>query len=100
MNRLIRPFDGASVYRTKGIDIACKVSKTFDKEVTIALSKFRRLDYGETSFEDKLVNDDALLHYDRVIATYETVQGRIWIVAESEDGMQYTSITALFPSEY
>ena len=97
---MIRPFDGASVYRTKGIDIACKVSKIFDKEIMIALSKFKRLDYGETSFEDKLVNDDALLHHDRVIATYETVQGRIWIVAESEDGMQYTSITVLFPSEY
>ena len=97
---MIRPFDGASVYKTRGIDIACKVSKIFDKEIMIALSKFKRLDYGETSFEDKLVNDDALLHYDRVIATYETVQGRIWIVAESEDGMQYTSITLLFPSEY
>lgn len=97
---MIRPFDGASVYKTRGIDIACKVSKIFDKEIMIALSKFKRLDYGETSFEDKLVNDDALLHYDRVIATYETVQGRIWIVAESEDGMQYTSITVLFPSEY
>lgn len=97
---MIRPFDGASVYKTRGIDIACKVSKIFDKEIMIALSKFKRLDYGETSFEDKLVNDDALLHHDRVIATYETVQGRIWIVAESEDGMQYTSITVLFPSEY
>ena len=66
----------------------------------IALSKFMRLDYGETSYEDKLINDDALLHYDRVIAAYETVQGKIWIIAESEDGKQYNSITVLFPSEY
>ena len=66
----------------------------------IALSKFMRLDYGETSYEDKLINDDALLHYDRVFAAYETVQGKIWIIAESEDGKRYTSVTVLFPSEY
>ena len=97
---MLRPFDGASVYRTKGIDIACKVSKTFDKEVMLALSKFRRLDYGDTSFEDKLVNDDALKHWDRVIAVYETIQGKIWIIAESETEEKYTTITVLFPYEY
>ena len=93
-------FSGASIYKTKSVDVACKISKTFDKEVMIALSKFMRLDYGETSYEDKLINDDALLHYDRVIAAYETVQGKIWIIAESEDGKRYTSVTVLFPSEY
>ena len=66
----------------------------------IALSKFKRLDYGETSFEDKLVNDDALLHHDRVIAAYETIQGKIWVIAESENGDRYTTVTVLFPSEY
>ena len=93
---MIRPFDEASIYRTKGIDIACKVSKTFEKEVMIALSKFMRLDYGETSFEDKLVNDDAVKHLDRVIAAYETIQGKIWV----ENGDRYTTVTVLFPSEY
>ena len=97
MNRI---FAGASVYKTEGVDVACRVSKTFDREVMTSISKFKRLDYGETSYEDKIINDDALLHCDRVIAAYETVQGRIWIIAESEDGKQYTSITVLFPSEY
>lgn len=93
-------FAGASICKTKGIDVACKISKTFDKDVMISISKFMRRDYGDTSYEDKLINDDALLHYDRVIAAYETAKGKIWIIAESEDGKQYTNITVLFPSEY
>lgn len=66
----------------------------------LALSKFRRLDYGDISFEDKLVNDDALKYWDRVIAVYETIQDKIWIIAESETEERYTTITILFLYEY
>lgn len=50
-------FAGASIYKTKGVDVACRISNTFDREVMISLSKFMRLDYGETSYEDILINE-------------------------------------------
>lgn len=94
------PFCGAAIYKTNGVDTACKLSKTFEKETVIAISKFLRLDYGDTSFEDVVVNEDALKHFDRVLAVYETSKGKLWVIAESENGKEYTTLTVLFPYEY
>ena len=94
------PFCGVAIYKTNGVDTACKLSKTFEKETVIAISKFLRLDYGDTSFEDLVVNEDALKHFDRVLAVYETSKGKLWVIAESENGKEYTTLTVLFPYEY
>ena len=97
---MISPFCGATIYKTDGVDTVCKLSKTFEKETVIAISKFLRLDYGDTSFEDVMVNEDALKHFDRVLAVYETSEGKLWVSAESKDGKEYTTLTVLFPHEY
>ncbi|MBQ9764389.1 MAG: hypothetical protein IJV92_08550 [Phascolarctobacterium sp.] len=65
-----------------------------------SVSKFLRLNYGDTSPEDIVVNDDALKYKDRVLAVYETTKGKIWIIAESDNSIEYNIITVLFPDDY
>ena len=93
----MRPFDKARICKTETIDLATKESKTFSQEVMTATSKFLRLDFGETSPEDIIVNNDALKYKDRILAVYETTKGKIWIMAESENKVEYTVMTILFP---
>lgn len=95
----MRPFDKARICKTESINLATQKSKTFSKEVMTATSKFLRLDFGETSPEDIVVNNDALKYKDRVLAVYETTKGKIWIMAESENKVEYTIVTILFPSD-
>ena len=47
-----------------------------------------------------VVNDDALKYKDRVLAVYETTKGKIWIIAESDNAIEYNIITVLFPDDY
>ena len=96
----MRPFDRAKIYKTRAIDEASKESNIFSREVMTSLSKFLRLDYGDTSPEDIVVNDDALKYKDRVLAVYETTKGKIWIIAESDNAIEYNIITVLFPNDY
>ena len=93
----MRPFDKARICKTESISLATQKSKTFSQEVMTATSKFLRLDFGETSPEDIVVNNDALKYKDRVLAVYETTKGKIWIMAESENKVEYTIVTILFP---
>ena len=96
----MRPFDNAKIYITKGISTAINDSSLFEREVITSIGKFKRLDYGETSPEDIIVNNDALNYKDRVIGVYSTSKTNIWIIAESEDGNEYTILTVLLPEEY
>ena len=93
----MRPFDKAKICKTETIDLANKESKTFSQEVMSATSKFLCLDFGETSPEDIIVNNDALKYKDRILAVYETTKGKIWIMAESENKVEYTIVTIFFP---
>ena len=96
----MRPFDRAKIYKTQAIDLASKESTAFSREVMTSISKFLRFDYGDTSPEDIVVNDDALKYKDRVLAVYETTKGKIWIIAESDNAIEYTHLTVLFPDDY
>jgi len=95
----VRPFDKGRIYKTEAIDLTTQESKTFSQEVMTATAKFLRLDFGETSPEDIIVNNDALKYKDKVLAVYETTKGKIWIMAESENKVEYTIVTILFPSD-
>ena len=96
----MRLFDSANIYITKGISSIMNDSSLFGREVITSSNRFKRLDYGETSPEDILVNNDALNYKDRVIGVYCTSETNIWIIAESEDGNEYTVLTVLLPDEY
>ena len=90
----------ADVYMTKGVSCAVAMDLAFNMEVLQALTRFRNKDWGITPEEDKLLNDKGLRYKDRILASYLTSEGKIWINAESEDGKDYTEIMIMFPDEY
>lgn len=93
-------FPKANVYMTKGVTCAAVMDYGFNMEVLQSLSRFRNKDWGITPDDDKLLNDKGLHYKDRILASYVTSEGKIWINAESEDGKDYTEIMIMFPDEY
>lgn len=93
-------FPKADVYMTKGVSCAAAMDYRFNMEVLQSLSRFRNKDWGVTPEDDKLMNDKGLQYKDRILASYVTSEGKIWINAESEDGKDYTEIMIMFPDEY
>ncbi len=93
-------FPKADVYMTHGVSCAAAMDYGFNMEILQALARFRNKDWGITPDDDKYLNDKALKYKDRVLASYKTSEGKIWINAESEDGKDYTEIIIMFPDEY
>ena len=93
-------FPKANVYMTNGVHHAAEMDHGFQMEIIQALARFLHKDWGITPEEDKLLNDKGLQYKDRILASYVTSEGKIWINAESEDGKDYTEIMIMFPDEY
>lgn len=82
---------------TRGINDCIADDKTFTKEVLKALLRYKNHDWGDLPEEDKRMNDEAIKNSnDRVLAAYETSQGKIYIITEYD--RSYTTI--LFSHEY
>lgn len=93
-------FPKANVYMTNGINSAAEMDYGFQMEILQALTRFMNKDWGITPDDDKDLNDKSLQYKDRILASYQTSEGKIWINAESEDGKDYTEIMIMFPDEY
>lgn len=66
-----------------------------------AFAKFTAGDWGITSEGDKALNDDALITGDRILASYPTSKGKIWINADFVyNPSDLRPIVIMFPSEY
>ncbi|MDT7858219.1 hypothetical protein RQM47_16340 [Rubrivirga sp. S365] len=65
--------------------------------VVALLHRHRRGDWGDLSAHDARANDRAADDGDgRVLSSYETRAGRIWVITEADR----SSTTVLLPSEY
>lgn len=71
-------------------------NENFSKDIIKALRRYINKDWGELCQDDKEANDLALKTNDRLLATYNTVEGKIYIITEWD--RSYTTI--LFPDEY
>ena len=61
------------------------------------LAKHMSGDWGDVDDEDKLANDEALVHGDRLLSAYRTLLGvKIWIITEADR----SSTCTLLPSDY
>ena len=66
------------------------VNKTF-------LTKYINCDWGELCEEDKKLNDEALIHGDRILAAYRDANGtKFWIITEHDR----SCTTILMPEDY
>lgn len=66
-------------------------------ELTDFINRHITGDWGDLCDEDKQLNEDALIHGDRLMSSYTTEQGvKIWIITEADR----STTTVLLPSEY
>lgn len=81
---------------TPGIYRAMESSREFATEIMHAMRLFCLGNWGKVSVEDKEMNDLALKDGGRLMGTYRTCKGKVWIITEAN-----RSVTAvLFPREY
>lgn len=64
--------------------------------VDLYLDRHWRGDWGDVCEEDKEINEQALVHGDRLLSSFETALGKIWIITEADR----ESTTVLTPDEY
>ena len=66
------------------------------------LARHQAGDWGEVNEEDRRLNEEALIHGDRLLSAYRTLKGaKLWIITEAadEDGIRGAT-TILLPDEY
>ena len=88
-------FDLGLVVITNGINDKLD-SVRFSKELTVAMHRFTRGDWGEMKPEDIEANNKALRNGERLLGAYQTSEGKIWIITEADR----SATTILFPDEY
>ena len=85
-----------NLYLTCGINNAVADSEEFAKEITTALDRYLKCDWGDLCEDDKKMNELALEDGSRLFASYRTSKGKVYIITE----VDRTITTVLFASEY
>jgi hypothetical protein len=59
-------------------------------------------DWGEVNEEDQQLNNEALIHGDRILSAYRTLKGvKLWIITEAtDDNGHRAATTILLPEDY
>jgi hypothetical protein len=65
-------------------------------DAALLLARHRAGDWGELDAHDKAANDRALIEGDRILSSYRTRNGKVWIVTEWDRCLT----TILLPEEY
>jgi hypothetical protein len=66
------------------------------------LARHQAGDWGEVNEEDRRLNEEALIHGDRLLSAYRTLKGaKLWIITEAvDDNGHRAATTILLPDEY
>ncbi len=92
-------FNPGYTVMTRSIEATMGEARGFRGEVMRAFNRYKDSDWGDTSADSKILNDEAVKNgEDRILAVYPTNQGKIWIVTDWEDNAPHTTI--MFPSDY
>ena len=85
-------FDLGQIFVTPG------VTELIDRGLLLDLyiDRHWRGDWGDLDLEDKQTNEDAVLHGDRILSSFNTPAGKVWIITEADR----SNTTALTPDEY
>ena len=102
-------FSLGQVVTTRGVAEVYKQHKLFFGFINKCLQRHKKQDWGDTSEEDMISNDYAIMEGSRVVSVYKfpighslgTERDRIWIITEAvgESGLR-ASTCILFPDEY
>ncbi len=81
---------------TKAVSRKMENNPQFFKDIIKSLDRFQRCDWGELVDADIVANNIAELENKRVVASYNTSKGKVYII--KEEGHKIT--TVLFAYEY
>ena len=86
------------IVSTVRIDNRSKDDHEFYQFVCESLMKYAQCDWGDTSDEDTVCNNEAVLAGERILASYiyPKTKEKIWIITEWDRSVT----TVLFPDEY
>lgn len=89
-------------YCTKSINEKMYQNVLLKEQIDSCIGKFLQENWGETCKEDCEMNNKALKTGDRIVAKYNSVDGDIFIVADTvlNDSKKYEHATILFANEY
>lgn len=93
-------FKNAKLLQTAKISRKSEEVDKFKAEVIIAIGRFFNNDWGDVCESDKSTNSEAIKYYEMVVASYETSEGDIFIIAESDNNQCYNRLTICFSDEY
>jgi hypothetical protein len=85
-----------ALYATKRVAEYASQNPIFRVELSIILSRYCSGDWGELCKEDREQNDCALIAGGRIMGSYGTCAGKVWIITEWDR----SATTILFPDEY
>lgn len=90
-------FNPGQLVMTRGVHDLLTVDEKFAVHVQLSMTRHLGGDWGELCDEDRVTNEEALIHGDRLFSAYEKEgQPKIWIITESDRSVT----TVLFPDEY
>ena len=90
--RAFTPFLLGQIYITPGVGEALSGA-----DITTALARHARGDWGELDEQDRLANDQSLQDGTRILSAYHSSTGeKFWIITEADR----SSTTLLLPQEY
>lgn len=89
-------FDLGRLVLTHFINDEIADNTEFSREIVKIMKRYRGKDWGDLSKHDKEINEEALKIGDRLLATYETTQGKVYVITEADRSIT----TILFSHEY
>ena len=75
---------------------ALETMQRLDVSPLALLSRHQRGDWGNLDKEDKVTNDQALTHGDRIFSAYQLETAKFWVITEADR----SATTILLPEEY
>lgn len=93
-------FKNAELLQTQKISRKAEELDKFKAEVIIAMGRFFNNDWGDICNEDRTSNNEAILYLEMVVASYETSEGEVYIIGESENGKYYDKVIISFGNEH
>lgn len=97
---MYNPFFKATFYQTRTIAQNIKDEPKYGLEINKCIERFIAKDWGNLTDDDIKSNNEAIAYNDRVLASYKTSKGKIYIIADATDKNYYETVTVLLASEY
>jgi hypothetical protein len=98
-NNMNEQFETGQLVATAAVTSKMKSDEDFYRFCITSFYRHKKGDWGDTSNDDKQLNNDALVNGDRVFSVYYYKGNpgeRIWIITEADR----STTTILFPSDY